>query len=295
MITAIALGVLVGLVLGLTGAGGSIFAVPLLIWGLGWTLPQAVPVALLAVCIGAGFGTVVAWDVRLVRYRAALLMALGAWLMAPFGLHAARVLAVDILTLSFALVLLLLGVRLLIQASRTPDDAAVVRATVAVCHLDPGTGRFDWTPLSLAVISAIGALTGFLSGMLGVGGGFVIVPSLRAVTDLSMHSAVATSLMAIALISGGTVGGRGIAGSIHSLAGSAAVCRWHRDRDVWPGGMWPRALPARDCSRALPARCWRWLSRWHGRCWAECARWPGARAMSVLLAARRYTGAVFRS
>ncbi|MBK6287272.1 MAG: sulfite exporter TauE/SafE family protein [Gammaproteobacteria bacterium] len=206
MITAIALGVLVGLVLGLTGAGGSIFAVPLLMWGLGWTLPQAVPVALLAVCIGAGFGTVVAWDVRLVRYRAALLMALAAWLMAPFGLHAARVLAVDILTLSFALVLLLVGVRLLIQASRTPDDAAVVRATVAVCHLDPGTGRFDWTPLSLAVISAIGALTGFLSGMLGVGGGFVIVPSLRAATDLSMHSAVATSLMAIALISGGTVG-----------------------------------------------------------------------------------------
>ena len=51
MITAIALGVLVGLVLGLTGAGGSIFAVPLLMWGLEWTLPQAAPVALLAVCI----------------------------------------------------------------------------------------------------------------------------------------------------------------------------------------------------------------------------------------------------
>ena len=193
MIVVMALGVLVGLVLGLTGAGGSIFAVPLLIWGLGWTLPQAVPVALLAVCVGAGFGTVVAWDVRLVRYRAALLMAFGAWLMAPLGLKAARVLAVDTLTLGFALVLVLLGVRMLIQAIRTPDDARVVRATVAVCHLHPGTGRFAWTRLSFAVISAIGALTGFLAGMLGVGGGFVIVPALRAVTDLSMHCLLYTS------------------------------------------------------------------------------------------------------
>lgn len=206
MITAIALGVLVGVVLGLTGAGGSIFAVPLLMWGLGWTLPQAVPVALLAGCIGAGFGTVVAWDVRLVRYRAAMLMALAAWSMAPFGLYAARVLAVDTLMLSFALVLLLVGVRMLVQARRNPGDAALEGASVAVCQLDPGTGRFDWTPLSIAVISALGALSGFLSGMLGVGGGFVIVPALRAATDLSMHSAVATSLMAIALISGGTVG-----------------------------------------------------------------------------------------
>ena len=69
------LGAIVGLVLGLTGAGGSIFAVPLLMWGLGWTLPQATPVALLAVCAGASFGTITAWDVELVRYRAAMLMA----------------------------------------------------------------------------------------------------------------------------------------------------------------------------------------------------------------------------
>jgi uncharacterized membrane protein YfcA len=203
--TAIALGALVGLVLGLTGAGGSIFAVPLLIWGLGWTLPQAVPVALIAVCVGAGFGTVAAWDVRLVRYRAALLMALGAWLMAPFGLRTAKVLDIDTLTLLFALVLVLVGIRMLVQASRAPADAQVLRSSVAMCQLDPGTGRFDWTRLGFAAIAGIGLLTGLLAGLLGVGGGFVIVPALRASTDLSMHSAVATSLMAIALISGGTV------------------------------------------------------------------------------------------
>lgn len=62
--------------------------------------------------------------------------------MAPLGLQAARVLAVDALTLLFALMLALLGVHLLIQASRAPDDARVVSATVAVCQLDPDTGRF---------------------------------------------------------------------------------------------------------------------------------------------------------
>lgn len=57
----------------------------------------------------------------------------------------------------------------------------------------------------MAVMALCGAITGVLSGLFGVGGGFVTVPALRAVTDLSMGSAVATSLMAIALISGGTL------------------------------------------------------------------------------------------
>lgn len=201
------LGALVGLVLGLTGAGGSIFAVPLLMWGLGWTLPEAAPVALLAVCMAAAFGTVVAWDVRLVRYRAAMLMAAVAWLFAPFGLRAARHLPVDTLTLLFAALIAGVAVRMLLQSLRSPEEAEVVRAGVRrpVCQLDPATGRITWTRAALAVIASIGALSGFLAGLLGVGGGFVIVPALRAVSDLGVHSAVATSLMAIALISAGTV------------------------------------------------------------------------------------------
>lgn len=78
------LGMVAGLVLGLTGAGGSILALPLLMFGLGWTLPQAAPVALLAVSAAATFGTVVAWDVRFVRYRAALLMSAAGAVAAAF-------------------------------------------------------------------------------------------------------------------------------------------------------------------------------------------------------------------
>jgi uncharacterized membrane protein YfcA len=69
--------------------------------------------------------------------------------------------------------------------------------------MNPVTGRLIWTfPVSL-VLSMIGTATGFLSGLLGVGGGFVIVPALRATLPLSMHSAVATSLMTIAITSQG--------------------------------------------------------------------------------------------
>jgi hypothetical protein len=201
------LGFLVGLVLGLTGAGGSIFAVPLLMWGLGWSLPEAVPVALIAVSIAAGFGTLVAWDKTLVRYRAAMLMALVSWLFAPLGLRLAGWLPAMWLTLAFAAVLILVATRMLRQAATNPQEAQIVRARVTrqLVQRDIATGRFEWTGAAFTVISGIGALAGFLAGLLGVGGGFVIVPALRAATDLSMHSAVATSLMAIALISAGTV------------------------------------------------------------------------------------------
>ena len=210
---AVALGVLVGLVLGLTGAGGSILASPLLMAGLGWSLPQTEPIALLAVCAAATVGTIVAWDATHVRYRAALLMAAASVLTAPFGVKAAWVMPVPTLTLVFAAVLAVVGARMAWQAWRAPAEASIVRATVAGDAL-PASGhlvrlnarnRIVWEPRSVAVIAAIGAVTGFVAGLLGVGGGFVIVPALRYASALSMHSVIATSLMAIALISAGAV------------------------------------------------------------------------------------------
>jgi len=208
------LGVLVGLVLGLTGAGGSVFAVPLLMFGLGWNITQAAPVALIAVCASAAFGTLVAWNASFVRYRAAVLMALAGWLTAPLGLHLADKLPEAWLTVAFAVILLMVALRMLAQARSNPAEARIVRAAVAgegkvsqgpLCQVNEATGRLTWTRPCAAVIAAIGATTGFLSGMLGVGGGFVIVPALRAAAVMSMHSAVATSLMTIALTSAGAV------------------------------------------------------------------------------------------
>lgn len=212
---AILLGILVGLVLGLTGAGGSVLAVPLLIWGMGWTLPQASPTALIAVALAAIFGTMMAWPQGIVRYRAALLMASTSLLTAPLGLMAAHHLPVNVLSGIFSIVLLAVSVRMIIQARQSPDETRVVlahlnakaeNASEPVCKMDPLTGRLNWTrPCALAMAGS-GLLTGFLSGLLGVGGGFVLVPMLRAMTDLSFHSAVATSLMTISITSLGTVG-----------------------------------------------------------------------------------------
>jgi hypothetical protein len=207
----LAMGVVVGLTLGLTGAGGSIIGVPLLMVGLGWTLPQAAPVALLAVSAAALVGTVEAWQKGLVRYRAAGLMAVMGLVTAPLGIAAAHDLPTTWLSLLFAAVLCYVAVRMLLQARRSPAEASVLRshlygeAGYAVCRLHPESGRISWTSPCAATLAVTGALTGFISGLLGVGGGFVIVPALRRSTELTMHGAVATSLMIITLVSAGAV------------------------------------------------------------------------------------------
>ncbi len=210
----ILIGVVVGLVLGLTGAGGSIFAVPLLMAGLDWPITQAATVSLLAVAVAAAVGTGMSWHHSYFRYRAAALMAFVGVLVAPIGIRVADGLQPSILTMIFAVVLAVVAMRMFRLDMVSKADAAVVRAAVAgdgepsngkIIKLNPATGRLIWSRLAAVTIALIGATTGFLSGLLGVGGGFVIVPALRATTPLSMHSAVATSLMAIALTSLGTV------------------------------------------------------------------------------------------
>ena len=75
MLISLILGVLVAAVLGLTGAGGGILAVPALVAGLGWSMQHAAPVALIAVAGGAGIAAIGGFRRKLVRYRAAALMA----------------------------------------------------------------------------------------------------------------------------------------------------------------------------------------------------------------------------
>jgi uncharacterized membrane protein YfcA len=219
------LGSLVGIVLGLTGAGGSIFAVPLLVFGLGWSLSQATPVALLAVCAAAASGTLASWRSGLIARRAALLAGLLGSLTAPLGIALAARLPQRALVVAFALVMTIVALRMLRQAARAPADAGIVRGDPAastapgapVCRLDAATSRLRWTRSCAVMLGASGAATGVLSGALGVGAGFVIVPTLRAVTELSMQACVATSLMTITIVSAA-------AAAAHVVAhGSAAL------------------------------------------------------------------------
>lgn len=201
----ISLGSLMGLVLGLTGAGGAVLAVPMLMWGLNWTLPQAAPVALLAVAASAAIGTLAAWDVAVIRYRAAVLMSLIGMIFSPLGLIAADWLPANVLTALFAAVLIMVSLRMFRATLPHAKAAADAGLAQRVCQVRSDDRRIAWNRRCFAAIAATGSLTGLLSGLLGVGGGFVIVPALRAVTSLTMHAAIATSLMTVSLTSAGTV------------------------------------------------------------------------------------------
>ncbi len=201
------LGLFVGLILGLTGAGGAILAVPLLIFALNWDVARSAPVALVAVAASAALGAAMGLRQGCVRYRAAILMAAGGALMAPVGLYLAHRAPVAPLALLFSAVLLYVAWRMYRQA--TPAAVAAVgfaceaprAGLAAACRLNQSTGRFVWNAPCAKALAISGLATGLLSGLLGVGGGFVIVPALRHTTDLPMNSIVATSLLVVALVS----------------------------------------------------------------------------------------------
>lgn len=203
---AMVIGLLSGLLLGLTGAGGGVVAVPLLAVGLGLPLTAAAPLALLAVALTASAAALAGLRRGLVRYRAAFVIAGVGLVCAPLGLQAAALAPERYLWWLFAAVMLLVAARMARSATQDPVEFGALDIGDPLCPRDPHSGRFIWRRRVAGVMAAIGAAAGFLSGLLGVGGGFVIVPALRAVSDLDMHAAIATSLMAIALIALGTVG-----------------------------------------------------------------------------------------
>lgn len=200
------LGVGVGIVLGLTGAGGGVLAVPALVNGMGWSVQQAAPVALIAVAAGAALGAFEGLRKGLVRYKAALVMVLCGLPLTKAGIEVARILPQRWLLGLFAGVTLIVVIRLLRQTMSPTRTAADEHA---LARIDPDTGRFRWTWRTGGLFAGFGALTGFLTGfltgLLGVGGGFVIVPAMRRYTNASMHGIVATSLMVIALVSSGGI------------------------------------------------------------------------------------------
>ena len=210
------LGAIIGAVLALTGAGGGILAVPLLVFGLGLSIVEAAPVGLLAVGMAAGVGAVLGLRQGIVRYRAAAYIAGIGIVMAPMGLWLAHRLPNEPLALIFSAVLLYACSRMLLRAQRElRDGKPAPRADVLPCVLNPLQGRLRWTMPCLRALTMTGISSGLLSGLLGVGGGFVIVPALTRYTDLDMKSVMATSLAVIALVSTGSVVSASLSGVMH--------------------------------------------------------------------------------
>ncbi|SNX29141.1 hypothetical protein SAMN06295945_1506 [Polynucleobacter meluiroseus] len=203
ILISLALGILVGLLMGLTGAGGGILSVPLLIFFLHLSVAQAAPIALCAIALAAGLGSILGLRNKILRYKAAGLMAIVGLAFAPIGLWLAPKLPNTPLQILFSCILIFVGIRLYLQALNEIRGIAPAKTKPPPCLMNPVAGKLQWTlPCARALMFA-GSLAGFLSGLLGVGGGFIIVPALKRYTNLPVRSIVSTSLGVLAIISGG--------------------------------------------------------------------------------------------
>jgi hypothetical protein len=185
-------GLITGGILGLTGAGGSILTLPALIGAAGLTPHQAVAASLISVGGSAAAGAAThARDGRL-RWRAALPFALVAGAAALAGGRLGRMVPPRALMIAFGALALLVAWRM---ARGSGGGAA-----------PPGPDAAPPRPARARLLASALAV-GLLSGVLGVGGGFLIVPALVAAVGLGLPEAIATSLAVIALNCAGALAG----------------------------------------------------------------------------------------
>ena len=204
-------GVAVGVSLGLTGGGGSILAVPLLIYGLGVQPQSAVSVSLAAVGATSVVGAVQRSLHGLIEFKTGLLFAASGVLGVPLGTWIGTQLPTPLLLILFAGLMLMVAKRMWMKATRAPAEVIeLTRGTNEITSVPPigpacrrdAQGRLPLNSRCTAILLSSGIATGVLSGLFGVGGGFVIVPALVLITSLDIRRAVGTSLFVMALISG---------------------------------------------------------------------------------------------
>ena len=201
MIVELGLGLVVGTVMALTGAGGGILAVPLLVFVLQLNVVQAGPIGLLAVGLAAALGAAVGLKAGIVRYRAAMLMSVTGIILSPLGIWLAHRLDNRWLSILFSLILFFIAYRTFRQAKSHSTDNEGSKTPILACVRDANSGQFVWTTRCARALAMSGSVAGLFSGLLGVGGGFVIVPALQRYSDLAIQSVIATSLTVIALVS----------------------------------------------------------------------------------------------
>ncbi len=182
LLVVLALGLVIGALLGLLGGGGSILAVPALVYGVGLPLAEAVPTSLLVV--GISSAAAVLPRMRQVQWRLAGIFSATGAAAAFAGTAVNRLLDPSVVLLGFAAVMVAAALRML----RSSDDVG------GSCAL-PG-GGVSWRSC-LPKAAASGIVVGFLKGLFGVGGGFLIVPALTLLLGLPMATAAATSLVVI--------------------------------------------------------------------------------------------------
>jgi uncharacterized membrane protein YfcA len=180
------LGLLIGVLLGLLGAGGSILAVPALVYGVGQPLRAAVPTSLLVVGISAAAAVVPRVRARQVQWRLVAVVGAAGLPAAFAGTAVNRQLHPRVVLLGFAVVMVAAALRMLREQPEVGGDCAL-----------PG-GGVNWRGCLPKAIGT-GVVVGFLTGLFGVGGGFLLVPALVLLLGLPMATAVGTSLVVVTL------------------------------------------------------------------------------------------------
>ena len=179
-VLAIALSVLVGIALGLLGGGGSILMVPILRYTLGMEAHRAIALSLLVVGTTSLVALVPHARRGSVRWRTGVIFGLSGMAGAYLAGRVAKFVPPAVLLVAFGAMMLATGAAML-------RDRRARRATAEV------------TDLPVVKVLAEGLVVGAVTGLVGAGGGFLVVPALVLLGGLPMDIAVATSLLVIAM------------------------------------------------------------------------------------------------
>lgn len=187
ILLALAAGGLIGIVLGLIGGGGSILAVPLLVYVVGVeSTHAAIGTASVAVAANALIGLAGHARAGRVKWRCAGVFAVSGMIGAAVGAEAGKALDGQRLLMLFGLLMVAVGLSML-RKRKTPDapDVRLTRESAAIL-------------LPRLVPTGLGV--GLAAGFFGIGGGFLIVPGLIAATAMPLTFAVGTSLVVVAAL-----------------------------------------------------------------------------------------------
>jgi uncharacterized protein len=190
------LGFLIGLSLGALGGGGSILAVPVLVYAAGQNPKAATTTSLLLVGIASAVGMIGHLRAGRVAVGTGLAFGLTGIGGSLAGSALNHRLNANVLLLAFAGLVVIAAWRMV---TGCPTCTRVGELAVINTGQPPATKRLNISPTTVVAVLAAGTAVGFLTGLFGVGGGFVIVPALTLALKLPMPKAIGTSLLVITI------------------------------------------------------------------------------------------------
>jgi uncharacterized protein len=174
----------IGLVLGLVGGGGSILAVPLLVYVVGMSSPHvAIGTAAVAVALNAAVGLFGHARQSTVKWNCALVFAAAGVIGSALGATAGKAMDGQRLLALFGFAMIAVGLSMLLGKGNGSDPSVRLTRVSA--------------PYLLPWLLSTGLGVGLLSGFFGIGGGFLIVPALMLATSMPITNAVSSSLVAV--------------------------------------------------------------------------------------------------